>query len=207
MVIRGTCDTVLTNPAILATGTNFPVIDLQPADLTVNAGDNASFTVEASAANAFGYQWLKDGVALTDGGSISGANTATLTISNAAAADEGDYTVEVTGGCNNQTTTSDAATLTVSGVSSVASALSNRGISVYPNPTEGTLFVAFEAAQRTALSAVLMDVSGRTIQTWDVLNTTAGASNTLELNDVATGLYILELRGEGFRAQQRIAVR
>ncbi len=294
----GSCANVSTTTTTIVQGAANPTIDTQPVDATVNAGDDASFTVEASGSDLT-YQWLKDGVALTDGGNISGATTATLTISNAAAADAGDYTVEVTGGCANGTVTSDPATLTIGGCEDPAIVaaptgaatrpagtilnlnvtatgdglvyqwfkdvtamtdggnitgataatltldplaqadagtyycevsgdcgspvqtgdyvltigpasrpdLSAVGISVYPNPTEGTLFVEFEAAQRTELSAVLMDLSGRTIQAWDALNTTAGATNTLELNDVATGLYILELRGEGFRAQQRIAVR
>jgi len=57
------------------------------------------------------YQWLFNGLAITDGGNISGATTATLTITGAVAADAGTYTVAVstTGG----TATSSAATLAV----------------------------------------------------------------------------------------------
>ena len=205
VVLTGTCDTVLTNPATLSTGTNFPVIDTQPTDSTVNVGGTASFTVEASAANSFAYQWLKDGVALTNGGNISGATSATLTISGAATADEGDYSVEVTGGCTDATTTSDAATLTVSGISG-RPALSAQGIRIYPNPTDGELNIAFDNTTEN-LTAVLTDVSGRQVQVWRSLRTTAGTTNTLSLEGVASGLYILELRGEDFRAQQRVAVR
>jgi uncharacterized repeat protein (TIGR02543 family) len=57
------------------------------------------------------YQWKKDGVNLSDGDRISGAATATLTISNAQASDAGSYTCYVSNAAGS--VTSDAATLTV----------------------------------------------------------------------------------------------
>jgi hypothetical protein len=55
----------------------------------VHPGDTAEFRVESPVASS--YQWYKGGVALVNGGDISGANTATLRIANAEAADEGSY--------------------------------------------------------------------------------------------------------------------
>ncbi len=49
------------------------------------------------------YRWRKGGVNLSDGGNISGALTATLTINNVATADEGSYDVVITGLCSNVT--------------------------------------------------------------------------------------------------------
>ena len=58
------------------------------------------------------YQWRKDGVDLTDGGSVSGANAPILTIDPAAAADSGSYDVVVNDLCT--TATSNAAPVVVS---------------------------------------------------------------------------------------------
>lgn len=67
-----------------------PQITGRPVGATVAAGYSAVFTVETS--NVETYQWHKVGAgALSDGGKISGAETASLTISDVALADEGDY--------------------------------------------------------------------------------------------------------------------
>lgn len=55
----------------------------------VVAGETAEFHVVSPLANS--YQWYKNGVALTNGGDTSGANTATLRIANAQASDQGEY--------------------------------------------------------------------------------------------------------------------
>ncbi len=83
-----------------------------PASLTINSGDNASFSVTAAGGN-LSYQWRKDGNNLTDGGSIAGATSATLTITGAVAADAGSYDVVVSNVAGS--VTSAAATLTING--------------------------------------------------------------------------------------------
>ena len=85
-------------------------ISVQPASFSVLIGNTATFTVVATG-SVTGYQWKKDGINLVDGGNISGALTANLSISNAAIADQGAYTCLVSGSCNN--IPSNAANLTV----------------------------------------------------------------------------------------------
>lgn len=46
------------------------------------------------------YQWRKDGIALSDGGTVSGARTDTLVINPAIRADSGSYRVEVSNSCS-----------------------------------------------------------------------------------------------------------
>lgn len=73
-----------------------PAITAQPTNRRTVAGGTASFTVAATGSSAVSYQWKRDGVNLVNGGDISGATSATLTIANAQAADAGIYTVGVT---------------------------------------------------------------------------------------------------------------
>ncbi len=61
----------------------------------VVAGETAVFRVESPM--AYAWQWHKDGVALANGGDISGATTSTLRIANADAADAGSYHCAATG--------------------------------------------------------------------------------------------------------------
>ncbi len=90
-----------------------PLIVSQPLSRTNLVKTIATFTVNAVAPPfmSLGYQWQKDGVNLTDGGNVSGANTATLILSDVQTTNDGSYTVVVstTGGG----TTSLPATLTV----------------------------------------------------------------------------------------------
>ncbi|HVK37279.1 MAG TPA: hypothetical protein VNA88_02010 [Candidatus Kapabacteria bacterium] len=90
-----------------------PVMEIigQPEDQTVCTGGSASFTV-TTIGDDLSFAWYKDGLgALADGGNISGASTATLTISPATTADAGDYYVVVSGPGGELT--SEMATLTV----------------------------------------------------------------------------------------------
>ena len=72
-----------------------------PAVLSARAGGFPPFT----------YQWRKGGVPLSDGGTISGSQTATLTIDPVSFDDAGSYDVVVTDACGS--VTSNAATMSV----------------------------------------------------------------------------------------------
>jgi len=73
-----------------------PEIVVQPVSRTNVAGSTVSFVVVADGQAPLSYQWKKDGQALSDGGVISGAQSAELTLSGIAAGDAGSYTVGVT---------------------------------------------------------------------------------------------------------------
>ena len=73
------------------------LITNQPANQVVMAGSNATFTVGATGFVPPGYLWFSNGVALINGGRISGATSATLTIASAQTNDSGaSYQVVVT---------------------------------------------------------------------------------------------------------------
>ncbi len=84
----------------------------QPANQVVIAGSNATFAVGVTGFVPPGYLWFSNGVALTNGGRISGATSATLTIASAQTNDSGaSYQVVVTN--NYGSVTSSVAALTV----------------------------------------------------------------------------------------------
>lgn len=74
-------------------------------------GSAALLRAHAGGLGPLTYQWRKDGANLVDGGSISGATTATLTINPAASSDDGNYDVVVANSCT--AVTSNTTTLTV----------------------------------------------------------------------------------------------
>lgn len=82
-----------------------PVISGQPMSQTVTAGSEVSFTVTAAAVPAPSYSWWRGTT------EISGANSATLHLTDVRSSDAGAYRVVVTNAAGS--VTSDAATLTV----------------------------------------------------------------------------------------------
>ncbi len=73
-----------------------PVITAQPVSRTNAAGSAVSFQVTATGTNLT-YRWRRNGENLSDGGGVSGATTAELTLSGVQASTGGDYSVIVIG--------------------------------------------------------------------------------------------------------------
>ena len=71
------------------------VINSQPANRTNNAGTTATFGVAAFGLGPISYQWLKDGLVISDSAKVSGSQTSSLTLSNVLAADVGSYAAVV----------------------------------------------------------------------------------------------------------------
>jgi uncharacterized delta-60 repeat protein len=72
-----------------------PVLVLQPADRTNDALTTATFSAAAIGSEPFSFRWLKNAVPLVDSGSIAGATTTELMVSNVLAGDSGGYNVVV----------------------------------------------------------------------------------------------------------------
>jgi hypothetical protein len=111
---EGSYDCVVTNPCGSTTSSaaaitlgGGPGIVQQPSAQTACEGENASFTVAASGASSF--QWRRNAAPLSDGPSgsgstISGATTASLTITGVSATDMADYDCVLTSSCGSTTT-------------------------------------------------------------------------------------------------------
>ncbi len=79
----------------------------------VTVCETGTITLSVTAYNTATYVWKKAGVALVNGGRISGANTATLTIIDVVAEDAGSYSVALTDANDCETVESNFATVTV----------------------------------------------------------------------------------------------
>ena len=86
-------------------GSTAPSITAQPTSQTVTAGSNASFTVAANGTAPLTYQWRQNGA------NVSGATSATLSLTSVTTNQAGSYTCFVTNSVGSAT--SSAATLTV----------------------------------------------------------------------------------------------
>ena len=104
VTVTNSSGSITSDPAVLTVITP-PAITTPPASITVNAGDSATFSVEATGTAPLSYQWRKNGA------TIPGATGATFTINNAQAADAASYSVIVANAGGS--ITSPAATLTV----------------------------------------------------------------------------------------------
>ncbi len=99
------CGSTLSGNATLAVNCATTLL-VGPANLTVPPGQHANFTVAATGSTPLTYQWQKrsgnSGSTFTNvpnGGNVSGATTATLTLTGVVAADAGRYRVLVTNPC------------------------------------------------------------------------------------------------------------
>ena len=116
---------------MMATGA--PVIFSQPASRTDHSSATATFSVLAGGTPPLSYQWRKNGLILGDGGSVSGATAATLTLAGVLRSDAGNYWVVISNGPGS--VTSVVATLTVADP-----AITTQPASASRNPGESVTF-------------------------------------------------------------------
>ncbi len=108
-VVTSTCSVTSNSAALtLAAATT---ITQQPQPRSACPGGTVTFTVAGTGNGGLTYRWQKDGTNLNDGGTVSGATTATLMISGVSEFDVGDYRCVVTGGCGSATSNAAAFSL------------------------------------------------------------------------------------------------
>lgn len=109
-VVNGTGGASVTSDAAVVETYEVPVITTQPM-ATVNLTEGGSMGLSVTASHATGYQWFKDGSA------ISGQTKAVLNIASVTTADSGAYYCEVSG-AHNSKVTSHESVVTVTATSS-----------------------------------------------------------------------------------------
>ena len=166
-----------------------PTISLQPAAASRSYGQSVTFSVTASASDGgtLSYQWLLGGV------SINGAISNLYTINPLALADAGSYSVYITNtvaGGLPSSTTSNAATLSVSKASqaslSVSSTSGVYGSSLTLTTSGGSGSGAVTFAVASAGSA------GCSISSGNVLNANTPGTCTVTATKAASTNYLLE---------------
>lgn len=185
----GSCGTDTSN-AITVTVNPMPVLDGQPADIGVPAGNQASFSVVAQG-SGHTYQWQEnDGsglgfMNLDDGIPYSGTHTSMLLITPALPGmDERKYRCIVTlGDC---TDTSETAQLFVEFHISVAEWADASQLKVYPNPAGEVLYFTLKEGN-TVQSLMVRNVLGQ-----EVMKQT-GNTTSLSVASLVKGAYTIEL--------------
>ena len=109
VIVSNGSGSVTSSPANL-TVDNTPAITTQPASATNFVGANANYTV-AAIGNSLAYQWTKNNSWLTNDGTISGATSSALTLTDISSTDAASYAVIVMN--LSGTVTSASAILTV----------------------------------------------------------------------------------------------
>ena len=114
----------VTSEVVILTVTMGPVIAKEPAALTVNPGDKATFSVEATGTPDPTYQWQKNGVNVTAG---EGATSNTYTTPATTIADDGaKFSVVVSNSAGK--TTSKEAILSVNAPASIDTQPANKAV-------------------------------------------------------------------------------
>lgn len=99
VIVGGTCLVNDTSVMVSLNLNTAPIITAEPVNQMACVGDAVNLSVTATG-TGLTYQWRKGTVVLSNGGSISGATSATLTINPAVVSDSGStYNVVVSGTC------------------------------------------------------------------------------------------------------------
>ncbi|MDI1338015.1 MAG: MBG domain-containing protein [Lacunisphaera sp.] len=113
VVSNGVGSPVTSAPATLTVTPTAPQIVTQPAGQTVAAGATVTLSVAATGSTPLAYQWRKGGAALANGGVVSGATTATLTLSGVTVLNSGSYDVVVSNGVGTPATSTAVSVLVI----------------------------------------------------------------------------------------------
>jgi hypothetical protein len=123
------------NSVGIATSTNAvltvieaPTITAQPQPQNTANGGNATFTVTATGTAPLAYSWQKNGGALANGGKISGATSAALTLAGIATTDAGNYSVVISNPAGS--VTSSPAALAVVSSPTISTPLASKTVAV-----------------------------------------------------------------------------
>lgn len=214
---QGNYDVVVSNAAGSATSSaatltviplvQAPAIVTNPSSVTTSLGGSAGFTVAVSGTAPLNFQWRRDGVALSNTGSVSGADTASLTINPVANGDLGSYDVVVSnsaGSVSSGTATlAFAPIVTPTGAISYAGGIYAQGFDTLPSSGTFTL----PTAGPIALSGAPVNASG--LGGWSLAK--YGGSGAVALFRVDTGggnsgsIYSYGSSGSGDRALGSLA--
>ena len=181
VVVTSVCGTVIISTAATLGVAAPSTITSQPQNQLVCPGTDVTFTVVATEPGLT-YQWRKDGVNLTNGGNISGATSANLTITAATASNAGSYDVLVTGNCSLPSAT---ATLTLLGIPTITTQPVNQSVCLGSNATLTVVATGDALTYQWRKGGVILinggNISGATSATLTISATTANDAGTYDV--------------------------
>jgi len=174
-IVNGAC---MDSDSLTVTRYESVSIIKQPQTRTVIQGDTIMFIVEPDG-DYTDFQWLKDGVELTDSLTpYSGSQNDTLIVNRISYEEEGTYACLISGECGD--VYSNSAELFVDG-----------GVSIFPNPTDGDLYIRISRLEES-YHFRLIDARGRVILEDD----SSHNRQHLDLSPYSSGLYFLSIEFE-----------
>ncbi len=182
------CDSVIetminVTPAMLITQ--------QPNNVNLPAGNNAVFSLSASA--SANLQWQENNgtgfINLSNVGQYAGVDAPSLTISNTAQ-QMNNYLYRCIATESNCSDTSTAAVLTVREPLGIETTENTSTWLIYPNPVSNVLLVQNALSQNAKFS--LIDQTGKLVMTGRLMST----SNHIDVSALTDGVYFLKIEGE-----------
>jgi len=162
---------------------NAPAFTLQPTNLTLNQGQTAQFSVQATGDPTLVYQWQYNGASLLEDSHTSGTKTTTLTVNNVGTSDDGNYRCVVTN--LYESVASTAAVLTVIAppssvtVSPGSTAVGFGGSVNFSATASGTAPLGYYWYQNGSL------VAGQTTSVLNITSAQVSASYTVVVSNAA----------------------
>ena len=193
VVVTGACSANVTPLTVSLLVFDAPVISLQPTNQISCVGNAARFSVAASGIGLT-YQWRKGTTNLTNGGDVSGATSATLTINSVSASDvASNYNVVIKGLCSTVCTTSSNASLALCTYTAIAPLNAkglNEVVSIYPNPSKNSINIdLIDATQVQNAELKLYDALGNVIVNKFLID----KITTLKTTDFPSGIYFYKV--------------
>jgi len=193
VVVTGACSVNVIPLSVSLLVFDAPIIVSAPVNQAPCVNGPASFSVAATGIG-LSYQWRKGTLNLTNGGNISGATSATLTINPVTISDVAtDYNVVITGACSTVSRTSSNASLALCIATAFApvNALNeNQVVNIYPNPSKTSISIdIIDSSQIQNAELKLYDALGTVVMNKTLTN----KLTTLSTRNFPSGIYLYKV--------------
>lgn len=203
VTVTGGCGVVTSDPVNLTLSTAPISISTQPVAQTLVPGSTLSLSVVASGPSV-SYQWQRNGSAISNDSRISGANSSTLTITNAQVSDNfNDYVCILSSPCA-ATINSNSVSVIVSSTTAVHIAQA-QGFKVSPNPSAGTFALTNDFTPFDVEQIEIVSLNGVVVLTKAISGGTH-LDEMIEASELASGMYLMIIKGHGQQALVKIAI-
>lgn len=155
--------------------------------------DTVNFTYTSTSGTGTSYMW-----------NFGDGNTANTKDATHAYGTNGTFNVTLTikNVCGDSLVLSDSVSVTKIGLEDFI----NAGIKVYPNPSNGQFNLSFENSDAQLIDVTVTDLVGKTIVKKQFSNTVGSFTETINMNGIADGVYILRVNVDGKLLTQKLIV-